>query len=315
MHLSFNKCNLVFAGLARDCARTVEKNIASILSLCDDPRVESLQLFIAENDSQDQTRSLLASIERRFEQIQLVLLPSLDTVFPSRVARIAYCRQYLLGVIADKVDLDSSSNILYIPIDLDSEIFSTVNGDLFVRTCLLLLSNACLDAIFPSSSPFYYDVLALRASGWCSSDCMYDLRKFTRFGSQFISLLGYLWLIARRQKSSAKLAATTDLIPVQSAFGGLGIYRAEAISVAKYFNSFWSHEVYAHSNEHVIFNGYIHNKVIATKLTIDAPKEHIQLRIYGFRLLAMKLAASLRDDLISAFARLSSWISFFAVRR
>ena len=315
MHLSFNKCNLVFAGLARDSARTVEKNIASILSLCDDSRVESLQLFIAENDSQDETRSLLVSIEKRFKQIQLVLLPSLDTIFPGRVSRIAYCRQCLLGVIADNVDLDSSLNFLYVPVDLDSEIFSTVNSDSFVRACLLLLNNPYLDAVFPSSKPFYYDVLALRASGWCSSDCMYDLRKFTRFGSQFVSLLGYLWFIARRQKSSAKLAATAGLIPVQSAFGGFGIYKLEAVFVAKYFNSFWSHEVYAHSNEHVIFNGYIGNKVIATDLTIDAPNEHIPLRVCDFRVLAKRLAASFADDLISAFARISSFISCLAVRR
>ena len=70
-----------------------------------------------------------------------------------------------------------------------------------------------------------------------------------------------------------------------------------------------------HSNEHVIFNGYIGNKVIATDLTIDAPKEHIQLRICDFRVLAKRLAASLADDLISAFARISSFISFLAVRR
>lgn len=274
--LSFG-AHLVFAGLARDCGNTVEENVSLLLSLAKDPRVNTLELLILENDSRDDTKQKLHALSRAYSEITLFTLPSLDQKFPCRVERIAYCRQYLLDYIRAKELASDSLSTLYIPVDLDSEIVTSINSNSFISACLFLISSRTLDALFPVSKPFYYDILALRAPGWCGSDCIADLARFQAFKSHLVYELARLWLIVGRQKSFKKLALQPDLIAVESAFGGFGIYSINSIQHADYHSFLWPSTVYNKTCEHVLFNQAVANKAIDPRLVVSAPLEHLHL--------------------------------------
>lgn len=269
--------HLIFAGLARDCADTVEKNISSILSFVEDPRVGSLEVLIAENDSRDDTQLRLQKLSQVQPEVTLFLLPSLDQQFSGRIERIAYCRQYLLDYIRTKELAKSSSRTIYVPVDLDSNILASIDHDVFLQACLLLLNSKEFDALFPLSTPYYYDILALRARDWCQSDCVNDLLRYQKLKSRFIYQVARLWLIMRRQRSSKVLAAHGSFHPVESAFGGFGLYAIASITEAQYYSPLWPKVIFQESNEHVLFNRVVPRKAIYSKLLVAAPMEHLTL--------------------------------------
>jgi len=218
---------------------------------------------------------ILQDLANAYSCIDLTLLPSLDKLFPNRICRLAYCRQAMLDLArraASKLDINKC---LYVPVDLDSEIFSSVDINVFIEACQYLLSDRSLDALFPLSQPCYYDILALRSSGWCESDCINDLRKYQKIGSFLVNYLAWLWVVSRRQKPCKKLSKLGSLIPVDSAFGGFGIYCFESISHAQYFMPSFEPSLFDTAIDHVIFNRNIRAKAIFTPLLVSAPGEHL----------------------------------------
>ena len=54
----------------------------------------------------------------------------------------------------------------YIPIDLDVNLFELTDIESFHKILTSFVNQNTYDAIFPISSPNYYDIFALRAKGW-----------------------------------------------------------------------------------------------------------------------------------------------------
>lgn len=297
------KINLIFAGLARDCERSIVNNVTSILSLLGKPGVGCVELLVAENDSKDKTRMILSDLSSAHSNIELNFLPSLDNTFPMRIQRIAYCRQLLFERARIKASGYETDKTLYIPVDLDSGIFSSVNSDIFIETCYSLVLSKSVDAIFPAGDPYYYDILALRAKGWCETDCLSDFQKYTKLNSQLVSRLAWYWLVTRRQKSLKSLASLGRKIAVDSAFGGFGIYCFTSLDRAQYYSFDWDCNVFEKSNEHVVFNSYIGSKVIDTRLFVCSPKEHIALRADGLLASIKSLVIIFMEELKSLLCK------------
>lgn len=269
--------HLHFAGLARDCASTLQTNITGLMGIAEHPEVEDSSLTIAVNNSRDQTLDILRRIESICSNIRIIDLGDLDSRFPDREARLAFCRDSVLESIEGDIlnsEVSSTANHLYIPVDLDSEIGSSISPSQFIRECQRVIDGE-VNGIFPASVPFYYDIYALRASGWVEEDCLEKLRapqddnELVNYQDHIISE------IVLKQKSIGELQRR-ELIPVESAFGGVGIYSYNAIKGLRYLRDELSDG--SPACEHLVFNRQVDKLFISTNFVVKAPPEHISAK-------------------------------------
>ncbi len=109
----------------------------------------------------------------------------------------------------------------------------------------LKLSNWA--ALFTNQRGLYYDIYALRKQGWCESDCFQEYNKLLKFLNPADAKEKAIW------SKMVKIRRNSKPIRVESAFGGLGIYKKEIFLKFDYSprsNSFLE-------SEHVI----LHNKI------------------------------------------------------
>jgi hypothetical protein len=260
---------IFFAGCARDCSEVVAANISALLAVGDMARCDELRIYIAENNSKDNTRDVIARLADQDSRLIPILLEDLDEEIPVREARIAFCRDRLLDEIC-KTDSDA----LYVPIDLDSDIASSLDADAFMKACELVASGQC-SGVFPSSSPYYYDIHALREAEWCPGSCWKEIQDANARGALW-SLLVNIRYVSSRQKPHDRLQSQ-GLIPIDSAFGGVGIYSLSKVlrSLARYSSPDLEKE-HLKLCEHVVFNAYLEDLFINPEWAISAPPEHIE---------------------------------------
>lgn len=246
------------------------RNIFALLAVGDLPWCDELRIYIAENNSKDNTRTNIVQLAGMDSRIIPVFLGDLDEHIPVREARIAFCRDRLLDEIC-KNQMDG----LYIPVDLDAEIAGSLNLNVFVKACRLVTSGTCT-AVFPSSFPYYYDIHALREANWCPKSCWKEIQDTKSHGSLWY-LLVYIRYVTSRQRPHSRLQAAS-LIPVDSAFGGVGIYSLRKIieSGARYSTPDLEKED-LRLCEHVVFNSFLERLFIYPEWAIKAPLDHIEL--------------------------------------
>jgi hypothetical protein len=298
---------LNFACCARDCGDVVAVNVAALLAFGSLPWCHYLRIYIIENGSSDGTRQAVARLAAQDLRVIPIFLDDLDEQFPVRETRLAYCRDRLLNVIKK-----SETGGLYIPVDLDSGIASSLNTENFRKACHLVVTGAC-DGVFPVSAPFFYDIHALRARGWCPASCWNEVQIYESSGA-LLALLAYIRFISSRQKPLSKLQAQR-LIPVESSFGGLGVYSLASVYEAK--------ASYLASNpdistiglcEHVLFNSSFSRLFIYTELVVAAPPEHIEFRRLPFHVKLWRIVRSMLVDARRFFSALFRCLLLFFSR-
>lgn len=179
----------------------------------------TVEFYICESMSTDNTQSQLEKLRTRKNNFHYFedpnpLLPQLK-----RTARISSARSALQRIASEKyADFDYVAMM-----DLDG-----VNRDLTRGSIRKSFERTGWDAIFANQPFRYYDIWALRASGWSEGDCW----------DEFESLLENLprkeaLRIAVTQKMKS-ISPKSEPILVDSAFGGLGIYKTEAFLKGDY---------------------------------------------------------------------------------
>lgn len=290
---------VVVACLARDCGSTLKNNIASLFNALDNLG-NGFMIYILENDSIDNTAEQLRDAQINSKgRVSVVFLRGLDDKFPSRQSRIAYCREYLLNTVKE---LHKASSV-FISIDLDSRIAYSIDPVAFKKAINYVVSGK-FDAVFPISKPYYYDLIALRAFNWSLSDPWILMGNIKPKGHTLPLLLQML-LVYPRQKSSKKLQEMA-FIPVDSAYGGLGIYRMPLPPNSTYIHGSSQD---ARECEHINFNNFFKRKSLVTEFVVEAPPEHISLRVEPVSHLLFLLVWGLCQDLYSLMSRLRRCIS------
>jgi glycosyltransferase involved in cell wall biosynthesis len=287
---------LLFSGCARDCAGTVYDNISALLAIGDLPWCEELRVYVAENGSKDDTRLIVSHLAVTDSRVVPLFLDDIDEQIPAREARIAFCRDRLLDEI-----LKTDSDGLYIPIDLDSGIASSMDADALRQACQLVAFNQCT-AVFPASYPYYYDIYALREVKWCPRSCWKQIHDAKARGSLW-SLFVHIRYLSSRQKPLSQLQAE-GLIPIDSAFGGVGIYSLAIVAElgARYFSRDLLLQ-HLRLCEHVVFNAFFDRLFIYPQWVIRAPSEHIEFRVLPFHYKVLRIIrAVFRDIMYLPFA-------------
>lgn len=222
---------------------------------------------VAENDSRDSTLQQLRLLANEKPWVSLLELGTQDGRFPLRTDRLAFARNRLKQYA---FELNHELDFVVV---LDSDnVISGIRAEHVLSLISHLRTNPDISGAFSNSAPAYYDVWALRHPIWSPDDCWQRVK--------------YRPLYLSRKRATRRFVAARQLtipsvvppIDVQSAFNGLGVYRAAAALSSEYVGRTTSGDEIC---EHVPFNLQIaafSRLQILPNVVLRAPSEHLLLR-------------------------------------
>jgi glycosyltransferase involved in cell wall biosynthesis len=211
---------ILLAGPVRNASAQIADDIEKILNSL--TQFKSVYCFIVESDSSDDTLARLDEISKRFKNFSFISCGELSKKLPKRTDRIAYCRNLVNDAVANDPKF---ANVDYIAMaDLDG-----TNGLVTpekIAQCWEV--DEPWDVITANQIGMYYDIWALSHPQWNPMDC-WEQKHILE------NILGHKTAlnVAIASKQAA-IDPRADLIEVDSAFGGLGIYKREAFLAGRY---------------------------------------------------------------------------------
>lgn len=244
--------NILIVGTVSNVGKHLESEISVLKKAFSS--FEIIHFYLVESDSTDNTLRVLRELSKNDKNFQFISLGNLRSKFPERISRIRHCRNVYVKYIRN-MGFDTFDYVVVA--DLDG-----MNLKLTPESVASCFEHLDWDGVFANQKYGYYDILALRHKIWNPNDCMKELE----FHQSMISnkrvtkynLIRKIRIIlefdrARRIAIYSKMKLINRNLPwirVDSAFGGLGIYKAD------FFRNFdYGPDQVSNSSEHV----YIHN--------------------------------------------------------
>lgn len=212
--------SLVIVGVARNCAKTLRSDILRIENAfsC----VQKISWVVIESDSEDETVQVLTEMQHARFDFQYISLGALRHQYPKRTERIAVCRNEYLKFVFKNEYLKNYEFMAVADLDgINSEL--TVDA---VRTCL---ERNDWDVCCANQDGPYYDVWALRHHLWSPNDCWAQVVYMQALGVELHKAVSQ-----SVHSRMLEIPKSADWIEVDSAFGGLAIYRLSVIKSATY---------------------------------------------------------------------------------
>jgi hypothetical protein len=212
---------VAIVGVARNCARAIARDLGRLRQAA--AIFKRVHVLIVESDSDDGTLDALRALERSMPQLRHLSLGALRPTVPKRTDRIARCRNAYLDELASNPLYRDVSHVLVSDLDGVSRDVDAAG----LASCWRPGMPAW-DMCAANQRDYYYDVWALRHATWCPGDAW-------REHAALAPLLG--------RKAADEIALFSRMvhidpsrppIEVQSAFGGLAIYRKAALLGARY---------------------------------------------------------------------------------
>ena len=237
-------------GLARNCGQTISDDIHRINKALKD--AASVVWLIVESDSNDDTVEKLENLQSELLNFHFATLGKLADTIPKRTDRISYCRNYYAEELRNN---PSFSNVDYVVVaDLDG-----LNNKLTKEAFESCWQRDDWDMCAANQAGPYYDIWALRHEDWCPDDCWAQYKFFNTYRLDFER---NLW--ASVYSKMITIPKETEWIEVNSAFGGLAIYKKKMFDDCKYIGITEAGEEFC---EHVYFHRIL--KANGAKLFIN----------------------------------------------
>jgi hypothetical protein len=246
---------VVFAACMRDCAiwlPSVLRNIEQLSSLFD----EAAYIFI-ENDSKDASKQITADWCNKRSNAHLISLDGLSSRQPVRTIRLADARREYIAAL--KTHFSDYSYLIVI--DCDEVNSSPIDTQSVSRAVSFLESKISCAGVFSNQIGPYYDLWALRHRERCPRDVWEEVLDCAT-SLQLSDEEAFNRIFSRRVFS---LPLNAEPLEVDSAFGGLGIYKISSVlRNRRDFIGFKKKQIFTGSTyieigwqvcEHVSFNG------------------------------------------------------------
>jgi glycosyltransferase involved in cell wall biosynthesis len=235
-----------FALLTRNCRDELEQNLSRIERII--PFFKETYTVVVENGSTDGTKEFLRTWKLNRSNNFFVISDGIDDKVShmSRIEKLSYCRNLYLTFIFESSWWKSADYLIVIDSDIQS--FSE-NG------LIKALENAPPDwsALF-ANGRFFFDVFGKKFLGR-----YYDLLAFVPQRESGLyngrTELTYREMLICSDYLSSKTLKKKRYLNCLSAFGGIGIYKANAIQDSyykTYFNK--NNSVFREVCEHIAFN-------------------------------------------------------------
>jgi hypothetical protein len=248
---------ILLVGTVSNVAKTIKKELRIVKEAFGS--FDKVEIFLVESDSTDDTVEILNHIRQGDKDFNFITKGELAHKYPDRIARIAYCRNIYVRFIKQNYEKKLWQYVAVA--DLDG-----MNKKLKKRAI-----NSCFeteikwDGMMANQKFGYYDIYALRAKNWVEIDCFSELQKlkasnenlkvsqnrvvnfiynFNHFDNlREMAIFSKMKVIARK----------SPLIRVESAFGGLALYKTIVFLNSNYDDS--NHV----ESEHVAFHKKLTN--------------------------------------------------------
>lgn len=214
-----NNLEILVSGVIRNGEKTLNKSISEIMSSL--PEFKKIHVLIVESDSSDDTVGVLESLAQMYSDFRYFTLGNLQEKMPSRTQRLAYVRNLYMREFQNNPDYRNCSYLLVSDLDGVTDLLNKKSYmNCFTDETTVHTAN--------QAAP-YYDIWALRHPFWSPNDCWAEHEFFrTR----------YRWPETSLQNSVLSrmitLPSDSELIEVESAFGGLAIYPRASLLKAEY---------------------------------------------------------------------------------
>lgn len=224
---------ITFAAPVRNCGRDLLAGLDLAHSL--GGYFSDYNIVIFENDSNDDTKLILDNL-RTNSRIKIIQKDGLDINFPFRTQRISFARNTLFNEVK-RIGSD-----YFCTMDLDGVIGEDFDFNGFLSNFYF---DGCWDAVFPANTDKYYDIWTLRHPDLCPGDYERQMNAMDPILSNstiFDTCLKNLQRIDFRKLNG--------WLQVQSAFGGMGIYKTDRFVHSNYFGVKDGYE----ASDHVAFH-------------------------------------------------------------
>jgi hypothetical protein len=246
-----NRPKVIVVGLVRNCGKSLEREYRRLLKACGS--LEVIDSFFIESDSSDNSLDILKYLSSLDPNLHYESLGDLVSTIPDRIERIRFCRNQYVGYIRSKY-LEGLVDFVIVA-DMDG-----INSALTRYSVDSCFQGNTWDCVFSNQLLGISDLLALRADNWIEEDYLVeleqsrtDLRKMPESDNIFRKIAQLLrydktrrTIIYNRMRC---IGIGKELIPVDSAFGGIGIYRSWC-----FFHEDYTTEQSPQECEHVSFH-------------------------------------------------------------
>ncbi len=259
---AYRSVYLMIAGVIRDGGPELSRRITALDQIFSRwPRF----WHVVESDSSDDTSALLVKVAQDIEHFEYTSLGDLQHKLPVRTDRIAHCRnRYLDRLNAIPEALRPTCLVVC---DLDG-----VNDELDASELPDIFADPAWGGVTANQRDAYYDIFALRHHLWSPEDCWRQAAFFEQHGlsrkyAKLISIYAKMICIPR----------DAPAIEVDSAFGGLAMYRTRFLEGARYLGVGDDGEEVC---EHIEFNAQVRRNggkiFIKPALINGGINEHVQ---------------------------------------
>jgi hypothetical protein len=231
-------------------------------------------VVVVTNDSMDGTGEVLARWAADSASKTVIHAEGIATAVAGRTDRLATLRNFYLSEMRRRMEAGRRFDLMIV-FDFDGV---NKEPDLAGALCnAVTTAPSDWGGLFANQRQAYYDIWALRHPKWCPGDCWEQVRKSVQFVRGPLRKLAQEYAVERYLgMRQVRIRPDEPLISVQSAFGGLGIYRVSALDGAWYCGR---DKAGREVCEHVLFNSCVNQRgsklYIVPALLNDAPPEHL----------------------------------------
>ena len=219
MRKPLSQSEILIAGPARNNQDMVAAEVNTLLNSVSG--FKKAFFLVIESDSTDNTAGELENLKQSTPLLDFISLGPLAKKMPKRTERLAFARNHILEEVR--------SNPLYANVDfIVMADLDGINRSITrekIESCWNL--NEPWDVITSIQSERYYDIWALRHPDWNPIDC------FTQ-RSRLEKLIGKDAANTLAVKAKQVILPSSGMIEVDSAFGGLAIYKRDALLAGHY---------------------------------------------------------------------------------
>ena len=216
-----SKPKIIFVGLVQNCGQflpAVLKNLENFATLSS----ESAFLFL-ENDSTDNSKAILNAWGTGRSNFTLLNFDGLNNL-GVRTVKLEILRNAYVECI--RTFKNFKEHDLVVMVDMDNVGAWPVDLKEFSKAIDFLLADKQRAAVFANQIGTYYDIWALRHKELCPGDAWEEVFDYKVSHPQATDEEAFNQTFKKRIHS---IPATDKPMEVNSAFGGLGIYRMEYI--------------------------------------------------------------------------------------
>lgn len=222
--------DLLIVGTISNVEKTLKKDLLRVINSFS--RFKNIGIYLVESDSTDKTIEILSELSKFVPNLDYVTMGALKPIIRNRIERIRYCRNFYVRYIRE-IPKEFLPNYVVVA-DLDG-----MNSALNKKAVDSCFKNDNWEVITANQTFGYYDIYALRHPTWQKGDCFEELKIIKkdidinpRFKFKPLDQIRLLYLFDKARKQAIfgkmiRIKSGKSFIQVESAFGGLAIYKAD----------------------------------------------------------------------------------------